>query len=193
MLLKDVQLQKSALRAELKRLRADMSAEEKQRLDADIFLRFTSLRQYTECEVLFAYVSTSIEVDTLRLIDDALARSKRVAVPLCVKDCEMRFYYITSLSDLESGAYGILEPVVSRCEPVDAAASGLCVVPALAFDESCYRLGFGKGYYDRFLSQFNGNTAGLCYESCIRDELPRNCFDMHTDIVVSEKRVISNV
>lgn len=190
----DVRLQKSALRAEFKCLRAEMSATQKQKLDADIFFRFTELRQYEECEVLLSYVSSAIEVDTQRIIENAFSHSKRVAVPRCISGkCEMEFYYITSFSDLERGAYGILEPVVSRCEPVENLKSGLCIVPALSFDESCYRLGFGKGYYDRFLSRFDGNTVGLCYESCIRTELPRDCFDRHTDIVVSEKRVISNV
>lgn len=189
----DVQLQKSALRAEYKRIRAGMSAEEKQRLDDGVFHRIVNLRQYIECETLFIYVSSPIEVDTRQIIENAFERSKRVAVPRCIPgECEMEFYYITSFADLESGSYGIFEPIKSRCKLVEDYESGLCVVPALAFDENGYRLGFGKGYYDRFLSHFGGNSVGLCYESCICTELPKNCFDRHTDIVISEKRVISN-
>ncbi len=189
----DIKSSKSALRSEFKKLRTQISAEEKQKLDESIFYRLTGLRQYRECETLFIYVSGSIEVDTHRIIEDAFKRSKRVAVPRCVSgECEMEFYNITSFDDLEIGAYGILEPVVSRCRVVEDFNLGLCVVPALAFDEKGYRLGFGKGYYDRFLSHFAGDTVGLCYESCIRAELPKDCFDRRADTVVSEKRVISN-
>lgn len=86
----------------------------------------------------------------------------------------------------------ILEPIKSKCEKLVNLNEGLCIIPALTFDEQGYRLGFGKGYYDRFLSRFKGDTAGICYECCISNRLPRGRFDRCADVVVTEKRVISN-
>ncbi len=193
MLLRDIREEKAAIRSRCRLLRSQLAADEKKSLDMRIFNRLTNLRLYRECGTLLTYVSTGMEVDTHALIGDALMRSKRVAVPCCIPGLhEMEFYYITSFDDLQNGAYGILEPIKSKCEKLTDLSDGLCIIPALAFDEQSYRLGFGKGYYDRFLSRFKGDTAGICYECCISDRLPRGRFDRCADVVVTEKRVISN-
>lgn len=193
MLLRDIREEKAAIRSRCRLLRSQLTADEKKSLDMRIFNRLTNLWLYRECGTLLTYVSTGMEVDTRVLIGDALMRSKRVAVPCCIPELhEMEFYYITSFDDLQKGAYGILEPIKSKCEKLEGLSDGLCIIPALAFDEQGYRLGFGKGYYDRFLSRFKGNTAGICYECCISDRLPRGRFDRCADVVVTEKRVISN-
>ncbi|MGN0544079.1 MAG: 5-formyltetrahydrofolate cyclo-ligase [Acutalibacteraceae bacterium] len=190
---KDIRQEKNAIRSECRQYRADMGEADKQKLDTQIFNRFINLWRYRECKTLLTYVSSAIEVDTRVLISDALKRGKRVAVPRCIPGIhEMEFYYITSFGDLEKGAYGVLEPVKSKCRRMTDYSEGLCVIPALAFDENGYRLGFGKGYYDRFLSRFRGDTVGICYECCMQKQLPRGRFDRCADIVVTEKRVISN-
>lgn len=193
MLLRDIREEKAAIRSKCRLLRSQFTAEEKKSLDARIFNRLMNLWRYRECGTLLTYVSNDIEVDTHALIEDALKRSKRVAVPRCIPGLhEMEFYYINSFDDLQKGAYGILEPIKSKCEKLIDLNEGLCIIPALTFDEQGYRLGFGKGYYDRFLSRFKGDTAGICYECCISNRLPRGRFDECADIVVTEKRVISN-
>lgn len=193
MLLKDIHEEKAALRSKCKLLRSQFTEEEKKSLDMRIFNRLTNLWRYRDCETLLTYVSAGIEVDTRALIEDALKRSKKVAVPRCIPGLhEMEFYYITSFDDLQQGAYGIPEPIKSKCEKLVDMSKGLCIIPALTFDEQGYRLGFGKGYYDRFLSRFKGDTVGICYECCITDRLPRGRFDRCADVVVTEKRVISN-
>ena len=188
----DIRQVKMNIRNSCKETRRQMIGEEKDRADTQIFNRVTNLWKYRECETLLIYVSSEIEVDTRRLIEDALKRGKRVAVPRCVEGTrEMEFYYMTSFDDLKKGAFGILEPIREKCEKFEDYSSGLCVIPALTFDEQGYRLGFGKGYYDRFLSAFKGETVGLCYECCMNKELPRGRFDRRADVVVTEKRVIS--
>ena len=108
---------KAAIRSKCRLLRSQFTAEEKKSLDARIFNRLTNLWRYRECGTLLTYVSNDIEVDTHALIEDALKRSKRVAVPRCIPGLhEMEFYYITSFDDLQKGAYGILEPIKSKCE-----------------------------------------------------------------------------
>lgn len=97
MLLRDIREEKAAIRSKCRLLRSQFTAEEKKSLDARIFNRLTNLWRYRECGTLLIYVSNDIEVDTHALIEDALKRSKRVAVPRCIPGLhEMEFYYITS-------------------------------------------------------------------------------------------------
>ena len=147
MYIKNIKELKKNLRARYRRYREKMNAEQKIRLDASIQCRLLTLEEYLHAETLFIYVSKPIEVDTLAVINAALANHKRVAVPRCVPDTfEMEFYYITSLSDLEKGTFGVLEPIVDKCERVgDSYGRALCVVPGLSFDAQGYRLGYGKG------------------------------------------------
>lgn len=189
---RDIRKVKMNIRNACREIRSQMTEKEKSRADMQIFNRVINLWKYRECRTLLTYVSGAIEVDTHMLIEDALRRGKRVAVPRCIEGTrEMEFFFITSFEDLEKGSYGILEPIKEKCVRLEDYSSGLCIIPALTFDERGYRLGFGKGYYDRFLSEFSGETAGLCYESCMRKELPKGRYDKHADVVVTEKRVIS--
>ena len=88
----------------------------------------------------------------------------------------------------------MLEPVPGRSRLVEEDTGGLCVVPGLSFDEEGYRLGYGKGYYDRFLSRFRGVTVGACYSGCVRRILPHGYFDRPVDILITERgiRNVSN-
>ena len=184
----NVRKRKHELRARFKRFRAECPPELKKSLDKRLFERFASLEEYRAADVLFAYISQPIECDTSAIIADALEKGKRVAVPKCHKTSnEMDFYFIKSYDDLSPGKYGLLEPVPERCEKAVDFSCGLCLVPGLSFDLQGYRLGFGKGYYDRFLSDFGGTTVGICYSKCTMGELPRGTFDRAVDIVLTEK------
>ena len=115
MLLKDIREEKAALRSKCKLLRSQFTEEEKKSLDMRIFNRLTNLWRYRDCETLLTYVSAGIEVDTRALIEDALKRSKKVAVPRCIPGLhEMEFYYITSFDDLQQGAYTRADKVEMR-------------------------------------------------------------------------------
>lgn len=181
---------KQNLRAKFRQIRERMQPARKDCWDAEILARFLSLREYAKTETVFTYVSKEIEVDTEGLIHAALLNHKKVAVPRCVPGTRaMEFYYIHSREDLEPGAFGVLEPVPSRCEKVEEGTGGLCVVPGLAFDAQGYRLGYGKGYYDRFLSAFPGKTVGICYLNCVQWNLPHGYYDRPVDILITEKYV----
>lgn len=186
----DIREIKSDLRSGFKDKRGSMLPEVKLSLDAEIQSRLLTLRQYSACKTVFTYVSKDIEVDTFALIKAALANGKRVAVPKCVKDTrDMTFYYIRSLDDLEPGSFGVMEPIESRCTRVKDFSSGLCIVPGLSFDAEGYRLGYGKGYYDRFLSKFGGITVGLCYSNCIKWKLPHGYYDRPVDLIVTDRYI----
>ncbi len=185
---------KKRLRAEYKALRAAFSMEEKAQLDRKITDRFLDSPQFCSCRALLCYVSSEIEVGTHLILQAAFGNGKTVAVPRCVPGtCEMEFYCIPDLQSLERGAYGILEPNPAQCRKLTDFSDSVCVVPALAYDRTGYRLGFGKGYYDRFLSRFSGQSAGLVYESCFCECLPHGAFDCRVNTVVTENQVISIV
>ncbi len=178
---------KQALRRRFRAYREQLEQPQKQQMDAEIHRRLRRLAAYRSNRDLFVYVSKPIEVDTLQIIRYALAHGKRVAVPRCVPGtCQMQFYYIRSLEDLEPGTFGVLEPRVEHCRPVTDLRHGLCVVPGLGFDAQGYRLGYGKGYYDRFLSGFGGQTVGICYRACTPWRLPHGYYDRPVDVLVTE-------
>lgn len=185
---RNVRQRKAELRSVYKRLRSQCPVEVKKELDRRLSQQFLSLDEYKSCKTLFAFVSTPIEVDTSVIISTALKDGKRVAVPKCRdKSGLMDFFYITSTDCLKKGAFSIMEPDEALCERVTDLSDGLCLVPGLCFDRQGYRIGFGKGYYDRFLEEFGGTTVGICYSRCIEKELPRGIFDRNTDILVTEK------
>lgn len=165
---------------------------DKSQLDEQIFKLLINCEEYSLCDMIFAYVSTQIEVGTRSIIAHALENGKKVAVPKCdTQFCTMQFYQINSLDDLTLGAYDILEPDVQRCEQVSSTKNSICLVPGLSFDKRGYRLGFGKGYYDRFLPSFKGKAIGLCYENCISDELIINEFDRKVSVLITENKIIN--
>ena len=183
----DIRARKMELRRRCREFRQGLTEEKKRQMDGFILKRVQSLRQYRNERVILTYVSTSIEVDTRNLIEKALAAGKHVAVPRCVPGTrEMEFYFSRSLDDLEPGAFGVLEPVPEKCRKLIDYSRGLCLVPGLGFDYAGYRLGYGKGYYDRFLSQFGGSTAGICYQGCVRWRLPHGRFDRAVDVLITE-------
>ncbi len=190
---KNIRQQKTQLRAYYKKLRAECPQELKANLDRQLTSNIIKLDEYIRCETLFTFVSMPIECDTYALINDAFSRQKRVAVPKCMdKNGRMNFYYISDLSDLKKGFFSAMEPDEQKCEQVTSLSDGLCIVPGLCFDFQGYRLGFGGGYYDRFLDKFGGISVGICYSRFVESKLPKGTFDKHTDILVTEKFVNYN-
>ncbi len=186
---KNLKQKKTELRSKYIKLRENLSADIKSELDRKIFERLTALPEYKNAESIFAFISKDIEVDTGAIINDALRSGKRVAVPLCDPGtATIEFYYINSYEDLKDGFYGLLEPNVEVCEKAES--SDLMIVPGLVFDRNGCRLGFGKGYYDRYISDYKGLSAGVCYSICIENELPLGYYDKPVNLVVTDKYTI---
>lgn len=186
----DIREYKSSLRKKIREKRMSIHPETKKQLDMKVLQNLVRLRQYQSNNTILTYVSTKIEVDTFGLIKQALNDKKRVAVPLCVDNSrEMEFYYITSFDQLEPGTFGVLEPIKEKCELLTDYTKGLCVIPGLAFDFDGYRLGYGKGYYDRFLGRFKGDTVGICYSSCVKWKLLHGYYDRNAMFLVTEKYI----
>ena len=184
----EIKAEKSDLRKTLRKTRSSIDRVKKFDYDADIQSRVLALRDYAKSDILFTYISMDTEPSTRELIYAAWANGKRVAVPKCNEETmEMSFYIIKSMSDTKPGHYGLTEPDPEVCSKVTDYSHGLCVVPGLSFDAEGYRLGYGRGYYDRFLKHFRGVSVGLCYSSYLKWKLPRGAYDVPVDIIATER------
>lgn len=178
---------KKALRQHCKAVRNSIRCCEKAEMDERIFSLFTASDFFNNFSTFLIYVSFGSEADTRCIIDFALKSGKRVAVPYCRGE-NMLFYQINSLNDLIRGAFYIPTVDISKAVEITDFSDSLCIVPALAFDLSGNRLGYGGGYYDRFLSQNRVPTLGLCYEKCIISQIPAESFDIKINCILTENQ-----
>ncbi len=150
--------------------------------------RLVESEEYKICETLLCFVSAKYEPNTYPLLRRALIDGKTLAVPRCEEKGIMEFFAIASLDELEKGAYGICEPK-KGCQKADGfSESSLCIVPAFSFDKNGHRLGYGGGYYDRFLSRFNGIACGICFDEFLSDLLPTDRYDQKADMLITQSR-----
>ena len=120
------------------------------------------------------------------MVDRILADGKRLALPVCFDNGRMTFRYITDKSQLVKGKFSAPEPN-ETCEEYVGNTPTVCVIPAIAFDKAGYRLGYGKGYYDRFLSLYNCKAIGIAFDECVCDELPHGMHDYKIDCLITDK------
>lgn len=187
-MINDIRPEKTAMRNAAIEWRKALSRSEKQRMDFKIQSKVMNLWKFREVATVLLYCAKPVEIDTKLLIERASALGKTVAVPRCVPGTrEMDFYVITSFDDLEVGAFGVLEPIPEKCRKLSDFTSSVCIVPALVYDKQGFRLGYGKGYYDRFLSGYRGPCIGLAYSDWVKESLPHGKFDRKVDIIVTEK------
>lgn len=186
---------KNRIRDKYRALRKAMDPDTKKHFDQRICDKFISLTSYRFADVLLMYAPLPDEIDVLPILADALSRGKTVAFPRC-NDLEhtMTYHIVEDISQLKKGAFGIMEPspdlpvfIPSQHKELNM----LCFIPALCFDRQGYRLGYGKGYYDRYLTDFSGAKMGVCYQCCLVDSLPRGKYDTAVDFLLTEKGVIT--
>ncbi len=176
---------KKSLRAEYKAVRDSIDADIRKNQDAIIFQKVIELKEYKRANTIFVYVSFGSEVETKRIIERIISDGKYAVIPKCdTKSHTMHTFKIDSLSQLKKGAYGIEEPC-EDCVEVLKEHIDLVVVPGLCFDLKGNRLGYGGGYYDRFLADFKGFTVGLSYNECIADIVPADEYDCRLDLIIS--------
>lgn len=159
--------------------------------NSEIFKNLTDMPEYKNAKQILMYMALDNEVNIDSLVDYSIMNGKSVAVPYCINaDGSMEFYYINNTENLISGSFGIREPDISVCKKVTDFSDSIVIVPAIAFDTNGYRLGYGKGYYDRFLKNYSFISVGLCYNSLIQKSLPINEYDQKVDYIVTDTRII---
>ena len=173
---------KKSLRKALIQRRRELPDELRDKADEDIFRQLIPLLE--QCGSVFTYVSTEIEVDTRRLLNWCFENKKLVATPVS-GDSELTFYSVRSVEDLADGRFGIMEPR-ERSVPAVPDENSLCIVPALMCDMTGLRLGYGRGYYDRYLAGFPGKSVVICYSGFV-GEVPAEPHDRRADAVIIDK------
>lgn len=173
-------MNKQILRNKYKEIRKNILNKEAE--NDVIFNKVINLEEYKKSNLILIYVSFKDEIDTIRLIKYSLKIGKRVAVPKCEGD-NIVFYYIDSLEDLEERSFGILEPKTN--EAVSDFNNSICIIPGIAFDNENNRIGYGRGFYDRFLENYNGVKIGLTYKECICYKIDVDKNDIKMDIIIT--------
>lgn len=179
--------QKKALRTVGKHRRG---AFDHTRADHEIFQRILKTEEFQSSDLLLCFVSVASEPDTRALLAHCFTANKRVAVPRCERGGVMQFHEIRSLNELSPSLFGIPEPEISAPVP-EHSTKTLCIVPGLLFDRAGHRIGYGGGYYDRFLPSFPGKTIGLCYEMLLFPYLPHEPFDCKVAKIITEEQILT--
>ena len=186
-------LEKQRLREERLAAREALSEQERSVLDDRITQKLLATSEYAEATTVLTYVSVSSEVSTRMIIESALRDGKTVAVPRCLPGHCLEFVAIVSLEQLVAAPFNLLEPAKELpAVTEDQKNNSICIVPALLVDTKGYRLGYGAGFYDRFLSTYPGKKICLAYQQNLsRETLPHTAFDVAVDMVITESDVLT--
>lgn len=184
---------KQQLRTRLKQERALSDPVDLSRQDIRIAQAVLALPEFSAASLVLSYLSFGNEVDTRALVHAAWEEGKKVALPKCQPKGLMSWHLVTSFDDLVVSQFGIEEPT-EELHPVidlsDMSEKTVALVPGLAFDLKGYRIGYGGGFYDRFLKEFPGVSIGLCRSQNLFDSLTElsvlDAHDKPVDIVISD-------
>jgi 5-formyltetrahydrofolate cyclo-ligase len=180
-------MDKKALREYAKSLRESITYEQKKLYDETIFNKVIKSEEYKYSQIIFVFVSFGSEVDTHKIIIKALEDKKIVCVPKVINKKEgMKSVAITSIQELERSKYGILEPRDLNNE-VNPSSIDLVLVPGLLFDTTGGRIGYGAGYYDKFLKLLTkeSNIIGIGYKAQCIDKVPMEEHDVFLDYIIT--------
>lgn len=180
-------MEKKQLRKIFRERRAKIKdREEKDKIIQKYILNMPEVRK---ADTVLVYVSYNSETSTRLIIEDILKSNKNLAVPRCLENGVMEFIYINSVDELRSGAYGIPEPSGNRKAVITS--DTVCIVPALSFAPDGTRLGYGGGYYDRFLSENSiVYKIGICYDELVSEKLPSEEYDIKVQTIITEERKV---
>ncbi len=182
-------MNKAEQRKLLKAARDGMSESERREKSAAVLKLLTDWEIYKKARAVMTYVSFGSEVGTDAIIEKILSDGKTAAVPLCGDGAEMTARVIRARNELSPGTYGVPEPTESSPllskDDID-----LMIVPGLGFDKSGNRIGYGKGYYDRYLKNYRGVSVGLCCGACLRDNICGGPHDQKVDFIITENGLI---
>ena len=183
--------EKRALRAAVRAQLSALTDRERQESDEKLFRRFLSLPQVAAAETVFAFWGIpGKEPDTARLIENLLAAGKTVCLPRMLPGHRMEVRRYLPQYPMKEADFGILEPDPALCPVVEREGIDLVLVPAACYDRRGYRLGFGGGYYDRWLAEFRGVTVGLCRQAVLQELVPIEVHDSRVDVLLTEEEQI---
>ena len=174
-------MDKATLRQQIRLQKRQMPQEEILEKSQQLFRLFTATDAYRNAKSIYGYMSYNQEVRTLPILEQALRDGKRVAIPKCYGP-EMRFIWMEDLSQTAPNR-GIPEPIADG--PLADDPDALVLMPGMAFDKAGHRIGYGGGYYDKFLAQEpNHPTVALCFSFQVLEHLEMEEFDIPADLVL---------
>ena len=180
---------KRALREKIKEMAAGLPESYATAADKKICEAVINTAEYQRAETVFCFVGRKNEIDTKPILEDILRSGKRLCVPKCIAKGIMEARQITSLNDLSLVNFGLLEPRDS-CELVLPSEIDFAVVPCVTCDLKGRRLGFGGGYYDRYLSAADFFSCMVCRHKLISEEIPTDSYDIIPDMLITEEFVL---
>lgn len=167
------------------------SPEEKQLIEHRIINTLLSTELWKQSKIIGITISKQVEWDTQTIIKAAWNQGKSVCIPKSYPSKhEMIFYEINSFAQVEKQHHNLLEPIPRKTEEIKKSQIDLLIVPGLLFDKNGFRIGFGGGYYDRFLVDFPNDTLSLLSRSQLVNEIPSEIFDIPVNYLVVEDKII---
>lgn len=185
--MKQKQILRSSLQQGLQKMSQSLYEHYSKKIASILF----ELEEWKSADTIAITVSRKPEVDTYAIISHAWDNGKTVVVPKCFPNNRtMKFYTLKSFQELETVFYGLKEPILSKTVEMDKKDIDLVIVPGLGFTSQGYRLGFGGGYYDRFLIDYNGKTISLAFSEQLVDTLPIEPHDIPVGKLVTSEGVV---
>ncbi|MCB2293721.1 5-formyltetrahydrofolate cyclo-ligase [Clostridium algoriphilum] len=185
---------KDTLRKNMLQQRKSMNVQDVNTFSAQIISIIMKLPQFENSRNIMLYLSFNKEVDTYPLATWCLTHGKNVIAPYCIQTTKQIIpYKINNItSDLTKSTFGVMEPKHNLLEKINIEDIDLIIVPGVVFDKACNRIGFGAGYYDRFLSKKlkSTPTIGIAYDYQIIDKVPTDEYDIPLDFIITENRTI---
>lgn len=178
---------KHVIRKKILKLRKDHAIFDKYKKDKAILNRLAKFKIFRDSKEFFTYLSHKGEVSTDLLIDKFFGK-KKIIVPK-VRNSKICLFELKDKYQFEKGRFGIREPKV--CLPKkNWKEIDIAIIPGIAFDKSGHRIGFGRGYFDKFLKKLHCTTIGLAYELQIIDKVPAQPYDVPVEYIITERRLI---
>lgn len=180
--------QKKLLRDELKRRRSKLPENKRTRMSRQIIHFLHKIDEFNQAKSIFCYISYLSEVETGSLIDNFIEKKLALAVPKIIGKTDMIAVPLSNRAELEPDKMGILTPKSNQAQP---APFDIAITPGVGFTDNGDRLGYGRGYYDRWFANNEVKTKiGIAFEVQIVNELPLEDTDMPLDVLITEKRII---
>lgn len=189
-------MDKQEIRNMVKKRRNSMSENEVTTKSKIIIEKLMDTKEFKNADNIMIFLSFNNEVYTYNLIEKCIKLGKRVIVPYTVKDTyEIIPTVLGNIEeDLKQTSYGYMEPKKEKLQPIDEKKIDLTVVPGLAFDKNMNRIGFGKGYYDRYLAKTrkDAKKIAVAYDYQVLEEIPSEVFDVKMDSIITDENTYKN-
>ncbi|MGO4887171.1 5-formyltetrahydrofolate cyclo-ligase [Anaerobacillus sp. MEB173] len=183
-------IEKQELRSNMKERLALLSDDTYEIYSELIRNKLINQPAWKKAETIGMTISRGREVETKKIIEAGWLDGKKIAVPKCLpRTREMDFRLITSFHQIEDSYFGLQEPIIDSTEQIAHTDLDLLLVPGLIFDLEGYRTGFGGGYYDRYLTKYNGPTLSIAFHFQVIDKVPRESFDKPVDMIITDQRI----